>query len=235
MKSSSSNQIVTTGIVLVRREFQEADRIITILTPDHGKVGLIAKGVRRPRSKLAGGIELFSVSNITYLPGRGELCTLISSRLISHYGNIVKDIQRTLLGYDFLKRITRVTEDAAGQEYFELLQLTLAGLDDFEISTDLIDLWFSMQLLHITGHIPNLRTDSAGQKLEATQSYLFDFDEMAFQQQGAGPYTANHIKLLRLAFATETPTILKKVKDAAECAPAMLALSHNLLGRSVRL
>lgn len=66
------NQIVTKGIVLSRTEFGEADRIITVLTTDHGKIRLIAKGVRRIKSKSAGGIELFSVSDITYIPGRRD-------------------------------------------------------------------------------------------------------------------------------------------------------------------
>jgi len=58
-------QFVTTGLVLSRTDFGEADRIITVLTPDHGKLRLMAKGVRRMKSKLAGGIDLFTVSDLT--------------------------------------------------------------------------------------------------------------------------------------------------------------------------
>jgi DNA repair protein RecO (recombination protein O) len=43
------NQIITTAIVLARTEFQEADRILTLLTPDQGKLRAIAKGVRRAK------------------------------------------------------------------------------------------------------------------------------------------------------------------------------------------
>jgi DNA repair protein RecO len=229
------SQVVTTGIVLTRRDFQEADRIITVLTPDHGKVGMIAKGVRRPNSKLAGGIELFSVSNITYLPGRGDLSTLVSSRLITHYGNIVKDIQRTMLGYDLLKRMNRVTEDAAEQAYFDILRATLEGLNDLDLPTELTELWFSMQLLKVSGHSPNLTRDVAGKKLEADETYLFDYDDMAFRQQKNGPFGANHIRLLRLGFGTDEPTVLKQVKGAADCAPAALNFAKTILGRYVRI
>lgn len=48
-------QQVTDAIILTRTDYGEADRIITLLTPGHGKLRLIAKGVRRIRSKLAGG------------------------------------------------------------------------------------------------------------------------------------------------------------------------------------
>jgi DNA repair protein RecO (recombination protein O) len=233
--SRERSQLVTTGIVLTRTDFQEADRIVTMLTPDQGKVRLIAKGVRRPKSKLAGGIELFSVSSITFLQSRSELKTLVSSRLITHYGNIVKDIRRTMLGYELLKRLNRVTEDITGEEYFVLLQRTLEGLDDFDLVPELLELWFSMQLLDITGHAPNMRTDKEGNRLEADQTYLFDFDEMTFRQQVNGPYDANHIKLLRLAYATAEPGVLKQVTDAAERAPDALKLAYNMLRYSVRI
>lgn len=229
------NQIITTGIVLSRTDFQEADRILTILTPTQGKLKVIAKGVRRPRSKLAGGIELLSVSDLTVLPGRGELGTLISSRLVTHYGTIVQDIQRTMLAYDLLKRINRVTEDAAGEEYFLILQRTLAALNDKEFSAELVELWFTMQLLSVTGHLPNLQTDSEGQKLAADQKYLFDFDHMAFRGQSGGPFTPNHIKLLRLSYAAEDPFVLKQVADAQKCASDVLKLAKNLLRQQVRV
>ncbi len=112
------NQIVTKGIVLTRTDYGEADRIITMLTPDQGKVRVIAKGVRRVKSKLAGGIELFSVSSITYIPGRKEIGTLVSTRLQQHFGNIVKDIDRTMLGYELLKRLNKATEDDVDDDYF---------------------------------------------------------------------------------------------------------------------
>ena len=48
----------TEGVVLKRNNFGEADRIVTIYTRDYGKISAIAKGVRRPRSKKAGHVEL---------------------------------------------------------------------------------------------------------------------------------------------------------------------------------
>lgn len=222
-------------MVLARTDFQEADRILTILTPDHGKLRAIAKGVRRPRSKLAGGIELFSVSDLTVLPGRGELGMLISSRLLIHFGNIVKDINRTMLGYELLKRMNRLTEDAAGQEYFNLLRAAFRGLDDLELSYELVELWFTMQLLKITGHTPNLRTDDKDNKLLVDQTYVFNFDDMAFQQQPEGPFNANHIKLLRLGYGTESPEVLKQVTDASTDAPVAAKLAKNMLELHVRI
>ncbi len=229
------NSIITKGIILKRIDFQEADRIITVLTPDQGKIKAIAKGVRRPASKLAGGIELFSISNVTFLPKRGELQTLISSRLLEHYKNIVSDIDRTMLGYEFLKRLDRATEDAAGNEFFDLLSGTLAGLNDLEVPKDMVELWFSVQLLKITGHTPNLRTDTAGNKLEPGHKYLFDYEHMAFEPQKTGPFTANHVKLLRLAIGLEESIALKQIKDSDKYASESLSLAKTMLSRYVRV
>jgi len=229
------HQIITEGIVLSRTDFQEADRILTILTPDQGKLKVIAKGVRRPRSKLAGGIELLSVSNLTVLPGRGDLGTLISSRLIVHYGTIVHDIRRTMLAYELLKRINRATEDAAGEEYFMILQRTLEALNDAGLSSDLTELWFTMQLLNVTGHMLNLQTDTTGHELRAEAQYLFEFDDMAFREQNGASFTANHIKLLRLSYATDQPLVLKNLQDADKYAPEALKLATNLLRQQVRI
>jgi DNA repair protein RecO (recombination protein O) len=231
----SANQIVTKAVVLTRTDFQEADRIITVLTPDQGKLRLIAKGVRRSRSKMAGGIELFSVSDITYLPGKKEIGTLVSSRLVIHFADIVKDINRTMLGYEFLKRLNRLTEDAAGEEYFNLIMAALSGLDNADLSIELIELWFTMQLLKVSGHSPNLRKDTAGEQLQPDQQYLFDYENMAFTTLKNGPFSSNHIKLLRLAIGTAKPEMLVQIQNTEMLARDVLTLAKSMLQRYVRV
>ncbi len=228
-------QIVTKGIVLSRRDYQEADRIISVLTPDHGKVSLIAKGVRRPKSKLAAGIELFSVSELTFLPGRSDLKTLVSSRLVHHYGNIVKDIHRTMLGYQFLKMLGQVIEESAGGEYFELLQHAVAGLDNEKLPIGVVETWFNMRLLVTTGHAPNLRTDSTGAKLEPGTSYIFDFDEMTFAPGPPSESTTDIIKLLRVAQVCESPAVLAQVQATEALRATALQMTKSMLKYTLRV
>src|SRR5205807_4691362 len=54
-------------------DYGEADRIFTLLTREHGKVGAIAKGVRRPSSKLGPSLELYGHVDVLLAKGRGEL------------------------------------------------------------------------------------------------------------------------------------------------------------------
>ncbi len=201
----------TQAVILNRIEYGEADRILTLLTPDHGKLSLIAKGVRRIKSKLAGGIELFSVSDISYVRGRGDIGTLISTRLVRHYGNIVSDVDRTMLGYELIRQLHKATEDQPEPEYFELIEQAFAALDDPAIDLRLVRLWFLMQLLRIDGHTPNLQTDLAGAKLQADQKYTFSFDDMAFAERLDAPYAADDIKFLRVGFAGNRPAVMQKI------------------------
>ncbi len=229
------NHIQTKGIVLSRTDFGEADRILTILTPDQGKLRLMAKGVRKIKSKLAGGIELFSISQISFIPGKSEIGTLVSTRLEKHFGNIVRDINRTMQGYDWLKMINRVTEDMPGPEYFEVLTRVLEGLDDINLDAALIQLWLYMQLLELTGHAPNLQTDQNNARLEADVRYSFDLENMYFVAAKSGTYRADHIKLLRLAGSLNTPEGLSQVKDADKVLSQCLQLALHMIGQFIRI
>jgi DNA repair protein RecO (recombination protein O) len=203
--------LLTRAIILSRTDFGEADRILTLLTPDHGKLRLMAKGVRRVKSKLAGGIELFSISDITYIRGRGDIGTLVSTRLLRHYGNIVRDVGRTMLGYDLIKVLNKATEDEPEADYFELLEQGFAALDDASVPADLVRLWFQAQLLRLSGHTPNLTHTVDGNRLEADKTYDFSFDDIAFMERPDGGYAADDIKFLRIVFSENEPQVIAKV------------------------
>ncbi len=228
-------QLVTTGIVLSRTDFGEADRIITVLTPEHGKLRLMARGVRKHKSKLAGGIELFSVSSITYIAGKGEIGTLISSRLDKHYGNIIKNIDRVQLGYQLIKQLNKATEDHPEAAYFDLLNQAFSALDEFTISTELITVWFEAQLLRQAGHSPNLLTDNTGRKLSPQDTYTFDYESMSFVPQGIGRYRPEHVKILRLLFSQHDSHWLNSVSGLSTLVPDLAPLVHSMLTSYIRV
>jgi DNA repair protein RecO (recombination protein O) len=228
-------QFVTRGIVLARTDYGEAARILTLLTPDHGKLRLMARGVRKPKSKLAGGIELFSTADITFIRGRGEIGTLISARLIKYYSTIVQDIGRVQLGYELIKILHRATEDQPEAEYFNLLEQAFSALDDADINLELIRTWFKAQLLKQAGHSPNLKTDTAGQKLTPDQTYSFDFETMAFTLHDNGKFTAAHIKTLRLLFSSHPPQDIHKVQGLSKLLTDLSPLVHTMLTSYIRV
>jgi len=230
-------QFNTEAIILTRTNYGEADRIMNFLTPDHGKVSAIAKGVRKSKSKLAGGIELFSVSNLGIIVGRSNINTITSSRLSRHYGNIVKDLERTTIGYELSHLLNKATEAAPEAAYFALLKQAFEALDDKELDPHLVALWFNMQLLKLAGRTPNLHSDVSGIKLAVSKSYAFQMEQMRFTPQGSreGPFTANHIKFLRLGFRAAHPRLLHRVQDGPHLAEHTQPLIQTMLASFVRI
>ncbi|MGD0284055.1 MAG: DNA repair protein RecO [Candidatus Saccharimonadales bacterium] len=228
-------QINTKGIILSRTNFGEADRIITILTPDNGKVRLIAKGVRKIKSKLAGGIELFAVSQITYIKGRGEIGTLISTRLIHYYGFISSNLERTMAGYDFIKQLNRATEEMSETGYFNVLEASFAALDNQNISLNLIQNWFAIQLLRLSGQTPHTDKDSAGLNFSKDTNYTFSFDSMSFTPHAAGPFNIGHIKVLHLSLGNNSPRALQRITGIEDLSRDITPLIQTMFRTYIRL
>jgi DNA repair protein RecO (recombination protein O) len=197
-------------IILRRTNYGEADRIISFLTPERGKLSAIAKGVRKPRSKLAGGLELFALCDVTFMEGRGDLALVTSARMRQFFGNILKNYDRMQLGYECVKQINQATETVSEPEFYSLLSDSLANLDDEAIDWRLIELGFRLKLQTLLGHGLNLATTSDGNKLQADQLYHYDFKDNVFYEDRAGRFGSEHITLMRLA-AVKSPAVLKQV------------------------
>lgn len=203
--------IRTKAIVLRRTNYAEADRILQLLTPEHGKLSVIAKGVRREKSKLAGGIELFAICDISIIPGKGDMGTLTSSRLDTFYSHIIEEYDRLQFGYEAIKQVSQTAEVVSDPAFFELLSTTFASLDDVEINDKVTAAWFWLQLAILLGVGLNLSTDDNGMKLVEESRYNFSPDSMSFVYHEQGRFTTEHIKLLRLLSA-QPPRIAQHVK-----------------------
>ncbi len=209
------NRYSTKAIVLRRVDYGEADRVITFLTPDRGKVAVMAKGVRREKSKLAGGIELFSETNITIIEGRGDLGILASSRLVEYYKYIVTNYERVTSAYQVIKFINDLTEDGAGSEFYDLLNTALFSLNNLELPVELSEAWYKLNTLQLMGLEPDLTLDTAGRKLDSSDTYTYDLKEGSLTKDPKGKLGANQIKAWRLLL-TQKPEIVAKVHGAAE-------------------
>lgn len=215
-------QQTTPAIVLRRTNYAEADRIVTFLTPI-GKVKAIVKGVRRSKSKLAGGIELFSESTITFLETRGNLARIVSTRLDQHWDGIIGDLQRMMFGYETMKLIDKAIEDDAERGYFDLLRSTLTALGDLQMHLSDVEVWFYVRFLELLGYGLNLKTTASGQKLSVDELYTFEPETMSFEISSAGSFRAEHIKFLRLCI-NHQPAFMKQVKDSEQLTESLKSL-----------
>lgn len=188
----------TQAIVLRRTNYGEADRVVQFLTPA-GRQSALARGVRREKSKLAGGIELFAISDIVITEGRGTLGIVTSARLVTFFRHILEDYDRLQFGYEVVKQVARASETVDEPEWFEMLSEVLAALDARGLSLKMIETWFYLRYADLLGHGLSLKRDTAGQPLEADKTYTYDVSEQGLRESASGDITADHIKFLRLA------------------------------------
>ncbi len=208
-KNMSDNYLRTFGYVLRRTNYGEADRILNIITPS-GKVSAIARGVRKEKSKLAGGVEMFSLVDLTIHKGKGELGIITSAKMVRFYGNILKDLNRVEIASSFLKKINAVSENSDSEEFFDILGQSLVGLNNGD-DTKLVETWFLLNLTRAIGEEMNLYRDSNGKKLESKSRYVWDYMQMCFFEKENGDYGENEIKVLRLMM-TNSYDIVRRIK-----------------------
>ena len=177
------------AIVLRRTNYGEADRILHLLT-SAGRRNVIAKGVRREKSKLAGGIELFALCDVVVRRGRGELGILTSAQLQQFY--------RMQFGYEMLKLVNRASEQVDEPAWFSVAQQVLAQLNHVKVEQKLIETWFYLQYAGLLGDELNLRTDVAAHALSPDKTYMYDSTEKGLRPAEQGDLSADAVKLLRL-------------------------------------
>lgn len=187
----------TVAIILRRTNYGEADRILKMITP-LGQRSVMAKGVRREKSKLAGGIELFGISDVVIQAGKGDLGVLTSARLIHFYRHILEDYDRLQFGYEAINLTSKASELIDEPEWFDVLSEVYKGLDNFTIPLQLVQAWFYIQYAALSGYEINLSRDVNGNLLEADKTYMYDPVERGLRLSEQGDITADHIKFLRI-------------------------------------
>ena len=191
----------TEAIVLRRTDYGEADRILQLLTPE-GKRSVIARGVRKEKSKLAGGIELFSVSAVVIHEGRTELGILTSAKLLEYYDAFVKDIELIEMGGAMMRSVNARAEQIESPEFYKILKQSLQTMQKHAGEQtrwkDVLRAWWSINLTQASGEDVNLRFDTDGEKLLAEGRYYWDEEQVALAKAQAGRIGADHIKMMRL-------------------------------------
>jgi DNA repair protein RecO (recombination protein O) len=204
----------TDAIVLKRTNYGEADRILQVITPRNGKMSIMARSVRREKSRLAGAIELFTVCDMVLHIGSGEIATLTGAKMKKFYENIILDYDRLQFGYTAIKDISRASQTIDEPEFYELLNDTFKALNNQAVNLKITETWFFLKLAKYLGNELNLATDSSGMKLVEDASYDFDIANEVFRFSENGEYHSEHIKLLRV-ISNNNPEVISKVSGVS--------------------
>jgi DNA repair protein RecO (recombination protein O) len=212
--------IVDKAIVLRRINYGEADRIVSLLTAGNGKISVLARGVRKPKSKLAAGIEPFCINEICFAPGRGEIATLTSSRLLNNYTSFINQLPKLELANYILKSLDSQLEDNASAVYYNLLETAVQEINTTD-SAQLLELWWLVNILKISGNDINTNNQIDGNDFAEAAKYDLVIDKGGFILNSNGQLSSNTIKLLKLA-KNNNPSQLSLLKNYEELCDTIL-------------
>lgn len=192
-------QITDETIVLSRINYGEKDRIITLLGKEYGKFNVLAKSVRGPKSKLAGGVEPLSISQVSFVKGKSGAYTLTGARLTKHFDGLAREITIMNQSFDMVKTVAKLSEDGEGSEYYEILYAGLEALNDPDYDPVLVQTWFNVRILDMSGRLGSFIQGDRG------NSYSFDHEKQCFVVSEQGDFNLNDIKALMVCQKAKRP------------------------------
>ncbi|HEX3081872.1 MAG TPA: DNA repair protein RecO [Candidatus Saccharimonadia bacterium] len=192
----------TTGIVIGRTNFGEADRVIRLLTADHGKISAVAKGVRKIKSRAGGHLEPLGEVEVMLATGR-NLDVITSARLLWYPHRLTGDYERLTLALALAAATDRVTE--AGQPAPALYMTVRQALTALEEAAEpvILELWFRLHALNALGYRPDLGACMICGRDDPDATYAFSVIHGGIVCAGDAtpldpPMSTSHIKFWRL-------------------------------------
>lgn len=171
------------GVVLSRKNFQEADRLVTFYTKDFGKITCIAKGVKKPTSRKSGHLELATHCTIFVAKGKNlDILTEVETKRA--YGLESLETQKTLEIYQLLELIDHLTP--VGQKNKEVFLLLVSFLNCVkgQNNYNLLISAFKIKLLSMLGFFSaaNIKNSSSQQLIKSFESKSLEELEDSLQK-----------------------------------------------------
>ena len=210
--SSRERVYRTEAIVLRRTDFGEADRLLTVFTPERGKIKLIAKGARKSSSRKSGHVELFSHDLFVVATGH-SLDIITQAETLEPYRPLREDLLRTTYAYYVAELADGYTaERDENRPVFYLLKAAFGWLCTAQ-DLQLVSRYYEVRLLGLVGFQPQLFVCGGCQRvLEPEVSYLSAADgsvlcrECGQGRPGATELSVNALKVLRFLQTREWET-----------------------------
>ena len=143
-------RFVTCGLVLRETDTRDADKILTVLTPDRGKLAVIARGARRKGSRVAAACQLLAYSEMT-LYERGQWTMLDAANTIELFGGLRQDLTALSLAAYFAE-LTEAVADGCGGDVLPLLLNALYALSALRKPPQLVKPAFQLRLMALAGY-----------------------------------------------------------------------------------
>lgn len=143
------------GVVIRSIDYGEGHKIITLYTKEAGKVGVMARGAKKMRSRLAAITQLFTYGEYTYYSS-GRLGNLNSGEILAAHSSIQEDIYKTAYAAYIVEMIDRMLPDQDGSAYlFDQLLAAIQAIDEGK-DAQVVSHLFEMKMLEYAGYSPVL-------------------------------------------------------------------------------
>ena len=203
----------TEAIVLKRTNLGEADSIVTLFTLNLGKIRAVAKGVRRPKSKLGGHLDLLTQSSLLLAHGH-NLDIITQSQTMESFASFKQNLQCIGCAMYMAELVDQFTaEQSENYSIYKLLQATLLWLGEAR-DRELVLRCFEMQLLNCLGYKPELQNCPLCRiSLSPKRNYFSSGDggvlcpECAESKISLYPLTVDALKVLRFITNNDRSTI----------------------------
>ncbi len=150
------NTFSTDGLVLKLRHTGESDRIVTVLTRDHGVLSAFAKGARRPKSRLNSGTQSFCFADFTFKTGRDDAMNITDAAVKEVFFDLNQDLVKLSLAQYFAQLAQElIPPEDAGDEPLRLLLNALYFLSKEKRPADLIKTVVELRLAGCAGYTPD--------------------------------------------------------------------------------
>jgi len=152
----------TEAVVLRSFRLGEADRVLHLYTLERGRIGAVAKGIRKTKSRFGARLEPLSHVELLLHQGGGELHTVTGVDLVHTHRTAREDTYRLGVGLVGLEAMLRLfTEQEGNPRAFQALTRFLDALDELEpratrAGVDPLALSFQLKLLWLSGYLPHL-------------------------------------------------------------------------------
>ena len=144
------------GIIIAESNSGDSDKMLTMLTPNLGKISCTAKGARRTKSQLLSATQVFTFGEYMLFKG-GDTYTINSCETIEMFYNLRTDLDKLTYASHITKIINDVTTENQNSFYILKLYLnTLYAISETDKNLDFLLSVFKMRLMKIIGFAPNV-------------------------------------------------------------------------------
>lgn len=160
----------TQGFFIKKVDRGEDSESFTVYTRDFGKLNILGKAVRKIKSKLRSGAELFCLSEVEFIQGKSRK-TMTDAVLIDKFPNIRKDLEKLRVAYRVVQTLDDlVTKEEKDEQIWELLDEIFKKLNNWEIANcklPIVYYYFFWNLISVLGYQPELQDCSIdGEKID---------------------------------------------------------------------